>query len=187
MGQCLQVAIALICRTWSHTQFNSKEISISTSLLCGKVFCVCIYACVCVYEGYKQHMIVCEKYKQMLVGYERESCKNTIHSSLFPHPHIIVGGSQRKKHRSLSLLTFCDWNRGRSQSTMFLNHPELVLGGELDSVVSFLSSVGWKFWKSKFQDVIPGPVLKKKCVGGSLRWVLSLNLVYLQYRYLQLS
>lgn len=101
-----------------------------------------VYMRACVYEGYKQHMIVFEKYNQMLVDYEREGCKNNIHSSLFPHPHIIVGGSHCKKHRSLSLLAFCDWNRGRSQSTMFLNHPELVLGGELDSVVCFLSSVG---------------------------------------------
>lgn len=186
MGQWLQVATALICRTWSHTQFNSKEISISTSLLCGKVLCVCIYACVCVYEGYKQHIIVCEKYNQMLVDYKEKNYKNNIHSSFFPHPHIIVGGSQRKKHRSLSLLTFCDWKRGRSQSTMFLNYPELVLGRELDSV---LFKFSWlKILRIKIPRCDPRTCVSwDACVGGSLRWVLSLNLVYLQYRYLKLS
>lgn len=72
--------------------------------------------CVCVFEGYKQYMIECEKYDQILVDYERESSKNKIRICLLPHPYIIVGRlHQKKAQKSLSACFLWLYQRKRSK------------------------------------------------------------------------
>lgn len=90
-------------------------------------------------------MIMCEKYDQVLVDSEKENWSNEIHIYLFTYSPINVWGSQHK-NTEFSPLTCHDWSTGRSHSIKFLDRQELVLRGEVGSLVCVLSSGSWKLF-----------------------------------------